>query len=575
MPSLFFRKLRHHAPAFSVTRAGFSDSLLFPLKQRFPVKLNLSIFAGLVVTLLPVQAWQADLGDGTYKNPVLFSDYSDPDVIRVGSDFYMVSSSFHYMPGIPILKSPDLVNWTIIGHVFPRLDISPEYNLVNGDRYGKGAWAPAIRYHNNRFYVYFPTPQEGIFMTSAAKAEGPWDPIVTVIAKAGLEDPCPFWDDDGSAYLVHSLKGAGPLILHKMSPDGKTVLDDGKLIVSDKQNLPNLEGPKFYKRNGYYYILAPIRGVSGGWQAALRSKNIYGPYDYKILLTQGTTPTNGPHQGGYVETPSGQGWFLHFQSKGAYGRILHLEPVHWVDDWPLMGQPDPTHDDGYSALPPAPDAVVGQNAGGPIGQPVLTFKKPDTGTFPVQVPQTSDEFNSPILGLQWQWNHNPDDQHWSLTERPGYLRLKALPAPELLRARNTLTQMLNDPALDATTSLDTTGMADGQQAGLCMISNPPGGIGVLRHDGKCAVYSFSGKNQSTGPDLTQTAIQLRVHIENQTATFFYSLDGSNFISFGQPLKLVFSWWKGARPGLYSFNTDPTLKDSSGVADFDWFHYEPK
>ena len=301
------------------------------------MKQFLSLLFSLLLAFFPAHAWQADLGNGTYKNPVLFADYSDPDVIRVGNDFYLVSSSFHYLPGIPILKSPDLVNWTIVGHAFPRLDLAPQYNLQDGDRYGKGCWAPAIRYHDHRFYIYFPTPQEGIFMTSAPAPEGPWDPIVPVIRQAGLEDPCPFWDDDGTAYLVHSVTGAGPLILHKMSPDGKSVLDSGKVIVRDKQNLPTLEGPKFYKRNGYYYILAPIRGVSGGWQVALRSRNIYGPYDYKVLLTQGTTAINGPHQGGYVETPSGQGWFLHFQERGAYGRILHLEPVNWVDDWPLMG----------------------------------------------------------------------------------------------------------------------------------------------------------------------------------------------------------------------------------------------
>ena len=539
------------------------------------MKQFLSLLFSLLLAFFPAHAWQADLGNGTYKNPVLFADYSDPDVIRVGNDFYLVSSSFHYLPGIPILKSPDLVNWTIVGHAFPRLDLAPQYNLQDGDRYGKGCWAPAIRYHDHRFYIYFPTPQEGIFMTSAPAPEGPWDPIVPVIRQAGLEDPCPFWDDDGTAYLVHSVTGAGPLILHKMSPDGKSVLDSGKVIVRDKQNLPTLEGPKFYKRNGYYYILAPIRGVSGGWQVALRSRNIYGPYDYKVLLTQGTTAINGPHQGGYVETPSGQGWFLHFQERGAYGRILHLEPVHWVDDWPLMGEPDPTHDQGYRESPPAPDALVGVNANGPIGQPVATFTKPDTGVFPVAVPQTSDEFNAPELGLQWQWNHNPDDGHWSLTERPGYLRLKALPAPDLLHARNTLTQMLADPTLDVTTSLDTTSMLDRQQAGLCLLGTPSSGLGVLRQDGKRQIYFFSEKVQTTGPILTQPTVQLRAHIENQIATYSYSLDGSRFLPLGNPAPLKFGWWKGARPGLYSFNTNPVIEKSVGSADFDWFHYEPR
>jgi beta-xylosidase len=530
----------------------------------------------LLMLLWPARlyAWQADKGDGTYQNPILFADYSDPDVIRVGPDFYMVSSSFHFMPGIPILKSSDLVNWKIIGHVFPRLDIDPAYDMQNGNRYGGGCWAPAIRYHNNRFYVYFPTPQEGIFMSSAARAEGPWDPIVPVIAKKGLEDPCPFWDDDGSAYLIHSLKGAGPLILHRMSPDGKTVLDDGKIIVKDAANLANLEGPKLYKRNGYYYIFAPCWGVASGAQAVLRSKNIYGPYDFKIVLSQGSTRINGPHQGGYVETPSGQGWFLHFQSRGAYGRILHLEPVTWLDDWPVMGEPNPSDQQGWTPKPPSPDAITGQGAPGPVGQPVPVHPKPDVAQGPIQIPQTSDEFDGPDLGLQWEWNHNPVDDHWSLTERPGFLRLKALPATNLLDARNTLTQMLADPALDATTLLDTKGMAENQKAGLCMLCRDPSWIGVTQTQGQRHIVFYASKKETIGPELSQNTIQLKVSIAaNETASYSYSLDGSTFIPLGSPAKIMFSWWKGARIGLFTFNTDPSATNA-GLADFDWLHYQP-
>jgi len=533
------------------------------------------LFISQLVLIVPlIEAWQADLGNGKYKNPILFSDYSDPDVIRVGSEFYMVSSSFHFMPGIPILQSDDLVNWKIIGHVFPRLDINPAYNLTDGNRYGRGCWAPAIRYHNNRFYVFFPTPDEGIYMSSAPTANGPWELITPVISQSKLEDPCPFWDEDGSAYLIHSIYGAGPLILHKMSPDGKEVLDDGRVVVRDAKNLPVLEGPKLYKRNGYYYIFAPIGGVSGGQQAVLRSRNIYGPYDYKIVLEKGSTLINGPHQGGYVETSSGQGWFLHFQSKGAYGRIVHLEPVKWVDDWPVMGEVDPSDKPQWIWKQPATNAIVGQNAPGPVGQPVLIFKKPDAPRCSIQIPDTGDEFASPVLGMQWQWNHNPVENHWSLTERHGFLRLKALPASDLISARNTLTQMLADPALEAVTLMDVQGMNDHQKAGLCALCQNPSWIGVSQAEGQRHIALFSSNKETLGSAISQKTIQLKVTIVNEMATYSYSLDGSTFTPIGSPAKIVFSWWKGARLGLFTFNTVSGTNQSLGAADFDWFHYNP-
>ena len=519
-------------------------------------------------------AWQADRGDGTYQNPVLFADYSDPDVIREGSEFYLVSSSFSFMPGIPVLQSHDLVNWRIISHVFPRLALDPAYDLVGTNRYGRGCWAPAIRHHNGRFYIFFPTPDEGIFMTSAATAEGPWDPIVSVLAGNKLEDPCPFWDDDGRAYLIHSVLGAGPLILHQLSPDGKRVLDEGKIIVRDNRNLHTLEGPKLYKRHGFYYIFAPFGGVSAGSQAVLRATNIYGPYDYKVVLGQGSTSINGPHQGGYVETPSGQGWFLHFQSRGAWGRILHLQPVVWVDDWPVLGEPTPAHPPDWAPKSPATNAIIGRGIPGPVGQPVLFHAKPDVAAGPIEVPQTSDEFTGPALALQWEWNHNPVDEHWSLTERPGFLRLKALSASDLLHARNTLTQMLADPAVDITTRLDTTGMTDHQAAGLCMFCSDPSWIGVEKLEGRRHLVLYAAKTKTIGPEVTRDTIQLRVNVAaDQTAAYSYSLDGLTFSPLGTPAKIIFSWWKGARPGLFSFNPDPTAS-ALGTADFDWWHYQP-
>jgi len=489
---------------------------------------------------------------GTYRNPVLFADYSDPDVIRDGNNYYLISSTFEFVPALPILQSNDLVHWTIIGHVLPKIEIDPAYDMQGGNRYGRGVWAPALRKHNGLFYVYFPTPDEGIFVSTAAKITGPWSKPVAVIAQAGLEDPCPFWDDDGKAYLVHSKKGAGPLILHRMAPDGKSVLDDGQEIMRDPKNLPTLEGPKFYKRNGYYYIFAPFGGVSTGSQVVLRSKSIYGPYEHRVVLQQGSTKINGPHQGGYVESQDGKGWFIHFQSRGAHGRIVHLEPVRWEDDWPVMG-----------------DAPAGATAGQPVSSwPIPTHPGKDSD----QRPQTSDEFGEKELGPQWEWNHNPVDSGWSLTERRGYLRLKPGFATDLLSARNTLTQMMQDESFDFTSRLDTGQMKDGDHAGIAMFEQSPSGLQVVQTNGVRSLSFFHLHDTVDGPQqLPGAVLQLRVHVEGDTATYSYSLDdGKSFQQIASPVHLTFSWWKGSRPSLFAYTTAHTA--GAGYIDFDWAHY---
>jgi beta-xylosidase len=336
------------------------------------------------------QVWQPDNGDGTYKNPIIFADYSDPDVIRVKDDFYMVASSFNCAPGIPVLHSKDLVNWTIIGHVYEKLPLE----RYNHPQLGEGSWAPSIRYHNGKFYVYVCTPTDGLFMASTNDPSKKWD-MVQVADVVNWEDPCPIWDDNGDAYLVHGKVCAGVLYLHKLSADGTKLLDNGKVVFNDTKSQPTIEGPKFIKKDGYYYILSPAGGVETGWQAALRSKNIYGPYEQKTVMHQGNTSINGPHQGGLVETQTGEWWFIHFQDRGAYGRIVHLQPAEWVVGWPIIGKDN--NNDG-------------------IGEPVMTYKKPNVGkTYPIENPQTSDEFNSDKLGLQWQWWANPQPEFYSLT----------------------------------------------------------------------------------------------------------------------------------------------------------------
>jgi beta-xylosidase len=489
----------------------------------------------------------------TFHNPILFADYSDPDVIRDGDTYYLVASSFEFVPGLPILQSKDLVHWTIIAHAVQRLDLGPAYDLQGGNRYGGGVWAPALRKHDGRFYVFFPTPDEGIFMTSATVIAGPWTRPVAVIAGPGLEDPCPFWDDDGQAYLVHSKTGAGPLILHRMAPDGTHVLDPGTEIFRDPIHFHTLEGPKFYKRNGFYYIMAPYGGVSRGSQAVLRSKSIDGPYEARTVLAQGSTKINGPHQGAYVETPDGQPWFVHFQSRGAHGRIVHLEPVRWEDDWPVMGSAPP----GAITGEPVASGEVPHHAGGPQHQSI----------------QTSDEFSSPILGLQWEWNHNPVDTQWSLTERPGFLRLHAQPAADLFTARNTITQVMQDESLDFTIRLDLHAMKPGDHAGLAMFEKAASGLEVIADSTGQHLSFFHVAESVPGPALTSPILQLRAHIQTDTVTYAYSLDdGKTFVPLGPAVLMKFSWWKGSRPALFDYTTNPSAP--GGTVDIDWAHYQP-
>ncbi|MTV38964.1 glycoside hydrolase family 43 protein [Duganella radicis] len=508
----------------------------------------------LVVALLLVCAGSCAAAE--YTNPVIYADYSDPDAIRVGNDYYMVASSFHFSPGIPVLTSKDLVHWKIAGHVLPRLGFHPSYDMQppfpltdavskpvgDGLRYAGGVWAPSIRFHDHRFYVYWATPGEGIFMSSTTDPAGAWTEPVMVLAGAGYEDPCPFWDDDGKAYLIHSRVGAGPGILHAMSPDGKTVYDGGKTIIEDKVNLPIFEGPKVYKRNGYYYIFAPIGGVETGPQAVLRSRSIDGPYETHLALKPGNG-LKGPHQGGYVETPSGQGWFIHFNSTGAFGRIAHLQPVVWKDDWPIMGD----------------DTV-----------PVLKHEAPDTAEkSPGYRLQDSDEFSSPQLGLQWSWNHNPDNARWSLSKRPGFMRIEASKSAYLVGARNTLTQILQGPQSEITTRMELGGMADTQRAGLSLFGVKVPWVGVVREAGvNYVTYSNAGEETRIGK-IGTGAVVLRAQVkEDQTVQFSYALNEKGpYTNVGPVTQLAkFSWWKGSRPAVFTY----VKGDQAGYIDVDWF-----
>ena len=354
------------------------------------------------------QVWVADNGNGTYKNPVINADYSDPDAIRVGDDYYMVASSFNCTPGLPILHSKDLVNWSIINYALKK---QIPTDVFDKPQHGKGVWAPAIRFHNGEFYIYYPDPDFGIYMIKTKNIKGDWSKPILVLAGKGFIDPCPFWDEDGKAYLVIGWAGSRAgvnslLTIFKMNTEGTTVTDDGKHVFDGHDNNKTLEGPKLYKRNGYYYIFAPAGGVATGWQLALRSKNIYGPYEEKNVMDQGNSNINGPHQGAWVDTKTGEHWFLHFQDKEAYGRVVLLQPMTWKNDWPIIG--------------------IDKDGDGK-GEPVTTYKKPNIGnTYSIQTPVESDEFNNDTLGLQWQWQANPKVQWSALMRGKNYLRLFAI-----------------------------------------------------------------------------------------------------------------------------------------------------
>lgn len=474
----------------------------------------------------PPLSW-GDQGDGTYRNPVLPADYSDPDVIRVRNDFYLVASDFHFV-GMQVLHSRDLVNWEVIGQVFHRLSMSPKYDDMTG--YGEGTWAPTLRYHDGTYYVFVCTPYEGLFLWHAKNPAGPWSRTLTVRAVERWEDPCPFWDDDGQAYLIHSLKGAGPLILHRMSPDGVRLLDDGVEIYHG----PTAEGPKLFKRNGWYYISLPEGGVSTGGQTMLRSTNICGPYERHEVL-----PYGSPHQGALVELANGSWWFLCFKSSGFLGRITYLMPVTWgTNDWPVFG------DHGHS---------------------VDQWKKPYVGRgSPIHHPQRSDDFDAAVLSPIWQWNHNPVNDAWSLTARPGWLQLEALPATGLSTARNTLTEKLwgQDGIID--TKFDVSAMADGQQAGFAFMSGDTfDWVGVTQSDG---VRRITWAN-SEGRVLNGAYVWFRGNYQGKDARLLYSSDGEHYTDTGQAVELKFGKWKGARLALFCYGPN------GGTADVDFVKYD--
>ena len=498
--------------------------------------------------------WIPDRNDGTYTNPVLHADYSDPDVIRHGDDFYLIASSFHCTPGIPVLHSRDLVNWTLINHAVKNLP-HPRYAQVQP---GCGIWAPSLRYHNNRFWIFFPMPDEGVFVTTAADPRGTWSEPWLLRAAKGWIDPCPFWDDDGRAYLAHAYAQSRAGIrdkihLRPMAPDATHLLGEGSIVI-DAPHHPFLEGPKIHKRNGWYYILAPGGGVTNGWQVAFRSRHIQGPYEERIVLEQGASEINGPHQGALVET-GGEWWFLHFQDRGAYGRIVHLQPVTWQNDWPLIG--------------------VDQDQNG-VGEPVAGWKKPATaGSSSVQIPATTDEFDREQLGLQWQWQANHDPAWYSLTERPGFLVLNSQFVPDVPLARYPafLAQKFPAESFSVETQLQFEPQAEGELAGMGFVG---GGTQAL----------IALENAVDGPVVilqVGETILARVLIGASQVRFFAEIDAKAQVKFGyarvdQPCiwfadlcQASAGGWIGAKIGIFCWTPG---RAPGGRAFFNCFRFAP-
>ncbi len=511
------------------------------------------------------QVWVADNGNGTYKNPVIHADYSDPDAIRVGDDYYMISSSFNHVPGLPILHSKDLVNWKLIGHALKKQLPVEHFSKV---QHGGGVWAPSIRYHNGEFYIYYPDPDFGIYLTKAKNILGPWSDPIMIEAGKGLIDPCPLWDNDGKVYLVHAYAGSRAgfksiIVVKEMNKEGTKIIGDPVMVYDGHEKDPTIEGPKFYKRNGYYYIFAPSGGVSTGWQLVLRSKNVYGPYERKVVMEQGSTTINGPHQGAWVDTKTGEHWFLHFQDKEAYGRVVHLNPMKWVNDWPVIGE---------------------DKDGDGKGEPVLMYKKPNVGkTHPVTTVADSDEFNTAKLGLQWQWQANPKEG-WAFPTATGSLRMFSVYQPDsvkgLWHTASILGQKFPADEFTATVKLDFKPRHDKEQFGLVILGADYAFVELQKKsDGVYLSYTEclqadKGKpeNETVLKKITAQTIYLRVKVSaGAVCRFAYSENGNDFTAIEKTVTAKPGRWVGAKIGLFCLRSNST--NDAGFADVDWIRFE--
>ncbi|MBQ1677772.1 MAG: glycoside hydrolase 43 family protein [Bacteroidaceae bacterium] len=530
------------------------------------------------------KVWVSDQGDGTYKNPVLYADYSDPDVIRVGEDYYMTSSSFNCIPGLQILHSKDMVNWEFIGAAVPNAlypydDEKPEH--------GNRVWAPSIRHHDGFFYIFWGDPDQGAFMTKAKDVKGPWSEPVIVKAGKGIIDTTPLWDEDGKVYMVHAYAGSraglkSVLAICELNSDATKAIGPSRIIFDGHIDQVTCEGPKIHKRNGYYYIFHPAGGVPTGWQTVQRSKNIYGPYETRIVMKQGKSPINGPHQGAWVDTPTGEDWFFHFTDVGAYGRLLCLEPMKWVNDWPVIGQ---------------------AKKGAEWGEPVTQYKKPNVGkTYPICTPVESDEFDGMVLGPQWQWQANYNEKWAYFAGDKGFVRLYSHPVANYYKSLwdvpNLLLQKTPAPNFSATTKITFSPIEKykGEKTGLVVmgldyaaltVENTESGLKLSQVECKKADKGNTEK-ENASVSLKKSTFYLRADISTDGSKisksegghdlvvkcqFYYSTDNKKFEKLGNEFQVKEGKWIGAKVGV--FCTRPNIKtNDGGWADVDWFRIEP-
>lgn len=493
-----------------------------------------------------------DIGDNRFENPVLPMDYSDIDCIRVDTDYYAISSTLQFSPGLVILHSKDMVNWSVLGHAVHDLrQISAGLNWDKMNQYGRGIWAGAIRFHNKKFWIYFGTPDEGYFMTTADNPSGPWSPLYHVLNEKGWDDCCPFWDEDGQGYLVGTnFQNGYEIHLFKLSSDGKSLIGGSDKIIHRSNGS---EANKLYKIDVYYYHLFSEEGQLGRALMMERSKNIWGPYNEIKQLSYAQKEFNEPNQGGLVQTKEGKWFFLTHHGTGDWsGRVVSLLPVTWINGWPIIGK-------------------AGQEK---IGRMVWSDQKP-VKTNTVLLPQTSDDFSGNILSEQWEWNYQPRSDKWSLNERDGWLRLyafKPIDSVGFFKAGNTLTQRsIRTATNEVIIKLDVSGMADGQKAGLSHFGFPEySAIGVICNDNKKNILFELNGHLTFGPVLKNKFLWLKsiwgLRGRNQN---YYSLDGKYFVPFGKSYQMVWGAYRGDRIAIYNYN----MKRDSGYIDADYFHYK--
>ena len=532
------------------------------------------------------EVWVADMGNGKYHNPILCADYSDPDVCRVGDDYYMTASSFNCLPGLPILHSKDLVNWTIIGHAVAHT--LPPVETPERPQHGNRVWAPAIRHHNGTFYIFWGDPDQGAFMVSTKDPRGTWTAPKLIKPAKGLIDTCPLWDDDGKVYLYHAYAGSRAglksiLAVCELDPETLVATTQSRIIFDGHIDHPTCEGAKIHKSQGKYYLFHPAGGVATGWQVVERADNPYGPFECRTVLAQGNTTINGPHQGAWVDTPTGEHWFFHFQDVGAYGRLVHLQPMEWKDGWPVIG--------------------VDKDGDG-CGEPVLTYRKPNVGkTYPIQTPQESDEFDGMTLGKQWQWHANINELWAYYAGDKGYMRLYSYPVVEDYKSLWDVANLLlqKTPAFNFAATMKLTFCPSekytGERTGLVVMGRDYAGL-ILENTKEGLVLSQveckkadKGKTEEVKESvaLTDGTIWLKAKFSTDatekkafadkgdrvvTCDFLYSTDGKKFKKLGQPFRVREGKWIGAKMGTFCTRPHMVTNDG-GWVDVDWFRVTKK